>query len=177
MLSFAVSGLSAGILSENRNGTAAAIVNDRWYPLSTVLFFSPPRCSDIDYSKSDLIISVTLSDGETQVKLTNFTLTTDCVGNVKRPSKAVDIFVFAISAVSSFICLVFLVMVAIWRERPTIRSISPAFCAITLAGALFSSISPIFLTTRLHNCMAWLCYLTLGIVFFFSAIAAKTCAL
>jgi hypothetical protein len=146
------------------------------YPADSALQIAPARCADLDYGTRNETVLLTLTDGEATTQSISFIINVDCIGRVKRVGKAVDIFVFAVSALSFALGAFFMVLVVIFRSSHSIRSISPAFCAITIAGAVCVGVSPIFLTTRLNNCTAWLSYLTLGIVFFFSAIAAKTCS-
>jgi hypothetical protein len=110
---------------------------------------------------------VLLTEGVVQIQV-------DCVGNVRRISRGVEYFVFILSAISVAICLVFMILVVIWRERHTIRTISPLFCILTLTGAVCINISPIFLTWSLNACFGWMAFFTLGITVFLGAIAAKT---
>jgi hypothetical protein len=135
--------------------------------------YTPTAClsaADLVYNVS---IGVSVTDGALSVDGV-VQIQVDCIGNVRRISRGLEIFVFILSAFSVTVCLVFMALVVIWREKHTIRSISPLFCILCLSGAVCINISPIFLTWSLNACMGWTAFFTLGITVFLGAIAAKT---
>lgn len=134
----------------------------------------PLKCIAYNYDVYNATFGIRVAD-EALSQEGNVTLTVDCDGNTMRVSNAIDALVIALASTSSFIIVIFIILVIAWRERPTIHSVSPLFCVITLIGALMANLSPIFLTKLAISCITWMCLLTFGIVFFFGSMAAKTC--
>lgn len=154
--------------------TGEALDTMRSFDAADTLVYRPLSClqsPDLTYNVS---IRVRISDGSLSTE-GDVSILVDCVSNVRRVSRGVEIFVFVISGVACLVCLVFIGLVVVYRNRRSIQKISPLFCAITLIGALSINISPIFLTWSASSCYAWFCFFTLGLTLFLGAIAAKTC--
>jgi hypothetical protein len=157
-----------------RNAATGAVLQvGTQFKADELLLYVAPAClsgPDLTYN---VTMKVRVSDGQLAVE-GDVHLTVDCVSNVRRVSRGVEGFVYAISTISSVICLVFIGLVTVWRHKKSIQKISPLFCAVSLVGALIINISPIFLTWSSSSCMAWLCFFSLGLTIFLGAIAAKT---
>lgn len=132
------------------------------------LLYTTPNCRQIE-TKQVVGFDISVSDGETSAT-GRVQLTVDCEGHVKRASHAIDVAVWVICSICAFVCLIYAVIIFIYRERKEIRAISPVFCLLTCAGGILANLSPIFLTVGLTNCISWLSYLTIGLCFFFGAV-------
>eukprot|EP01125_Pyxidicula_operculata_P001414 TRINITY_DN11309_c0_g1_i1.p1 TRINITY_DN11309_c0_g1~~TRINITY_DN11309_c0_g1_i1.p1 ORF type:complete len:711 (-),score=67.76 TRINITY_DN11309_c0_g1_i1:39-2171(-) len=79
-----------------------------------------------------------------------------------------------ISCCSLVIPLLYSILIISRWDSPIVSSISPPFTLASVFGSILLDISPIFLTTYIQNCMAWLWFLTIGFVLFFGGFLVKT---
>eukprot|EP01122_Echinamoeba_exundans_P014761 TRINITY_DN6749_c0_g2_i1.p1 TRINITY_DN6749_c0_g2~~TRINITY_DN6749_c0_g2_i1.p1 ORF type:complete len:559 (+),score=87.36 TRINITY_DN6749_c0_g2_i1:426-2102(+) len=157
-----------------RNAATGAVLQvGTQFDANELLLYVAPACLNGPDLTYNVTMKVRVTDGQLSVE-GDVHLMVDCVSNVRRVSRGVEGFVYAISAISCVICLAFIGLVTVWRHKRSIQKISPLFCALSLVGALMIDISPIFLTWTSSSCMAWLCFFTLGLTIFLGAIAAKT---
>lgn len=145
------------------------------FDASETLVYRAPSCLEAADLVYNATVRVSVSDGVFTAE-GEVSIMVDCVSNVRRVSRGVEVLVFALSAFSCAVCLVFIGLVTVWRQRRSIQKISPLFCALTLIGALCINISPIFLTWSASSCYGWFSFFTLGLTIFLGAIAAKTCS-
>jgi hypothetical protein len=161
-----------GQLSSVNDKTRALRVSDT-IPAGELIYI-PAECQE-STGVLNATFTYTVSDPEgASSDDASVIITVDCLGPSQRIPIASQIFIFALSAFGSTVSIVAIILVVVWRNTRTIRSISPVFCLVTLVGSLLVNLSPIFLTPLASSCMGWMCLLTLGIVLFFTPIAAKT---
>lgn len=163
---------SFGQLSPKDDRSRVARVGDSL--IAGDLIYLPAECTD-SLGIFNVSFSFVAQDPDgAQSDPAETTISIDCQGPAQRVAVGAQIFIFALSAFGSTVSAVALILVVIWRNTRTILSISPLFCIVTLLGSLLVNLSPIFLTPLASSCMGWLALLTMGVVLFFTPIAAKT---
>jgi hypothetical protein len=162
---------TGGLLINPLTGEDITVVGTTVHNLT--LLYRPNSCSVLGTIRFRDTFTYKVSDGEFETTVATASVIVDCEGPIQQIHQGVHIFIYIISGVCSLLTVACMILVVIWRNTRTIRSISPVFCLVTLTGALAMNISPIFWVQNTMICKAWLSLITLGFVWMFSAIAVK----